>query len=136
MGPTFEILSYFTIASAEIMLNRLCKKTKNFYSKKKEDLFKIIDLELKSVFKRIEEAGYTIELAKSAQEFLSEKGYDPDFGARPLARAIQKYLEDPLAEAIIGSTVTEGDVLQVKHEKDAEELTITVKKPKAEKKKK
>lgn len=106
-----------------------------FNQLKKEDLHKIIDLELKSVFKRIEEAGYTIELAKSAKEFLSEKGYDPNFGARPLSRAIQKYLEDPLAEAIIGSTVAEGDILEVKHAKDAEELTITVKKPKTDKKK-
>lgn len=106
-----------------------------FNQLKKEDLFQIIDLELKGVFKRIEQAGYTIELDKSAKEFLSEKGYDPDFGARPLARAIQKYLEDPLAEAIIGSTVNEGDVLEVKHAKDSEELTISVKKPKAAKKK-
>jgi ATP-dependent Clp protease ATP-binding subunit ClpC len=101
----------------------------------KDDLHKIIDLELKSVFKRIEEVGYKIELADSAKEFLSEKGYDPNFGARPLARAIQKYLEDPLAEAIIGNSVAEGDVLEVKHAKDAEELSIMVKKPKAEKKK-
>jgi ATP-dependent Clp protease ATP-binding subunit ClpC len=106
-----------------------------FNQLKKEDIFKIIDLELKGVFTRIENAGYTIELAKSAKDFLSEKGYDPDFGARPLARAIQKYLEDPLAEAIIGSEIKEGDVLEVKHAKDAEELTISVKKPKAEKKK-
>ncbi|MBI1288948.1 MAG: AAA domain-containing protein [Flavobacteriales bacterium] len=106
-----------------------------FNQLKKEDIFQIIDLELKGVFKRIEDAGYTIQLDKSAKDFLSEKGYDPDFGARPLARAIQKYLEDPLAEAIIGSTVSEGDVLEVKHAKDADELTISVKKPKSEKKK-
>ncbi len=107
-----------------------------FNQLKKEDIFQIIDLELKSVFKRIEEAGYIIQLDKSAKDFLSEKGYDPDFGARPLGRAIQKYLEDPLAEAIIGSSVAEGDVLEVKHEKDHEELTISAKKPKAEKKSK
>ncbi|MCF8464257.1 MAG: ATP-dependent Clp protease ATP-binding subunit [Flavobacteriales bacterium] len=107
-----------------------------FNQLKKEDLHQIIDLELKSVFKRITEVGYTVELDDSAKEFLSDKGYDPEFGARPLARAIQKYLEDPLAEAIIGSTISEGDVLIVKHAKDAEELTIDVKKPKAEKKSK
>ena len=107
-----------------------------FNQLKKEDLHQIIDLELKSVFKRISEVGYTVELEESAKEFLSDKGYDPEFGARPLARAIQKYLEDPLAEAIIGSTIAEGDVLIVKHAKDADELTIDVKKPKAEKKKK
>ena len=92
-------------------------------------------MKLKNVFKRIVEAGYEIELSKTAKEFLSEKGYDPEFGARPLARAIQKYLEDPLAEAIISSTVKQGDVLEVKHAKGADELTISVKKPKAAKKK-
>ncbi len=106
-----------------------------FNQLKKEDLFKIIDLELKNVFKRIVEAGYQVELSKTAKEFLAEKGYDPEFGARPLARAIQKYLEDPLAEAIIGATIKEGDVLEVKHPKGAEELTITVKAKKVEKKK-
>ncbi|MFT6027307.1 MAG: ATP-dependent Clp protease ATP-binding subunit ClpC, partial [Bacteroidia bacterium] len=90
-----------------------------FNQLKKDDLHEIIDLELKHVFHRIQEAGYTIELAKSAKEFLAEKGYHPEFGARPLARAIQKYLEDPLAEAIIGATVKEGDVLEVKHPKGA-----------------
>lgn len=106
-----------------------------FNQLKKEDIYQIIDLELRGVFKRIEDVGYTIQLDKSAKDFLSEKGYDPDFGARPLARAIQKYLEDPLAEAIIGSTISAGDVLEVKHLKDAEELNISVKKPKTEKKK-
>jgi len=105
-----------------------------FNQLKKEDIHQIIELELKSVFKRINEAGYTIELAKTAKDFLSDKGYDPDYGARPLARAIQKYLEDPLAEAIIGLEVSEGDVIVVTREKDAEELTITTKKTKEEKK--
>ncbi len=102
---------------------------------KKEHIHKIIDLELKNVYKRIEAAGYTVELAKSAKDFLTDKGYDPDYGARPLARAIQKYLEDPLAEAIIGSSIDSGDVIEVKKLKDSEELTITSKKPKGEKKK-
>jgi ATP-dependent Clp protease ATP-binding subunit ClpC len=106
-----------------------------FNQLKKDDIYQIIDLELKNVFVRIEEAGYTIELAKSAKDFLSEKGYDPEFGARPLARAIQKYLEDPLAEAIIGSAIKEGDIIEVKYAKNAKELSINVKKPKAGKKK-
>lgn len=106
-----------------------------FNQLQKEDIFKIIDLELRDVYKRIEDAGYQIELSKTAKDFLAEKGYDPDFGARPLARAIQKYLEDPLAEAIIGAEVKEGDVIEVKHAKDGEELTVGVKKPKAGKKK-
>ncbi|MCB9185659.1 MAG: ATP-dependent Clp protease ATP-binding subunit [Flavobacteriales bacterium] len=106
-----------------------------FNQLKKEDIFKIIDLELKNVFGRIQEAGYSIELDKTAKDFIAEKGYDPDYGARPLARAIQKYLEDPLAEAIIGAEVTEGDVLVVKHKAGSEELTITSKKAKTDKKK-
>lgn len=105
-----------------------------FNQLKKEDIYKIIDLELRHVYQRIEDAGYSIELAKSAKDFLSDKGYDPDYGARPLARAIQKYLEDPLAEAIINTTIKEGDVIEVKKLKDSEELTIGTKKQKADKK--
>ena len=101
----------------------------------KEDIYKIIDLELKHVFQRIEDVGYKIELAKSAKDFLAEKGYDPDYGARPLARAIQKYLEDPLAEKIIEGSFKEGDIIEVKKMKDNDDLIITAKKPKAAKKK-
>lgn len=104
-----------------------------FDSLKKEHIHEIIGLELKTVLARIEEKGYGVTITKSAREFLADKGYDSDFGARPLKRAIQKYLEDPLAEEIIGSTVKEGDQIKVDHPKNAEELKITIAKPKAEK---
>ena len=80
----------------------------------KEEIFRIIDLSLKQLYKRVEELGFSIVLDEKTKEFLSEKGYDPQFGARPLNRAIQKYLEDPLAEFILNSrgTLEEGTVLK------------------------
>lgn len=72
-----------------------------FNSLSKEDIFKIIDIELKSLFERVETLGHRITLTDRAKEFIAEKGYDSNFGARPLKRAIQKYLEDPIAEEIL-----------------------------------
>merc|ERR1711916_163230 len=82
-----------------------------FNSLEKKDIFKIIDITLSKVFARIEDIGYHISLTDEAKDFLSEKGYDPQYGARPLNRAIQKYLEDPLAEEILNGDVKEGDSL-------------------------
>jgi ATP-dependent Clp protease ATP-binding subunit ClpC len=79
-----------------------------FNSLSKEDIFKIIDLTLRGVKKRLSTMGFKLELSVEAKEFLSEKGYDPQFGARPLNRAIQKYIEDPLAEFILGEQPAEG----------------------------
>jgi ATP-dependent Clp protease ATP-binding subunit ClpC len=101
-----------------------------FDSLERDDIHLIIDLELRHVLKRIEDMGYGISISKSAKEFLVDKGYDADFGARPLKRAIQKYMEDPLAEEIISSTLNEGDTIKVDYKKDAEELKITVTTPK------
>jgi len=101
---------------------------------KEEDIYKIIDIELRHVLKRIKEIGFDVQLSEEAKRFLADKGYDPAYGARPLKRAIQKYLEDPLAEQLIGSDATQGDVIIVAHASEAEELTITVKKAKTEKK--
>ncbi len=92
----------------------------------KEHIFKIIDIELKKLFKRIDDLGYQIKLTDDAKEFIAEKGWDPSFGARPLKRAIQKYLEDPLAEEIIRSKISEGDAIQVDYKKDAEEVSIKI----------
>ena len=83
-----------------------------FNSLSKEDIFKIIDLTLRGVKKRLSTMGFQLELTDEAKEFLSEKGYDPQFGARPLNRAIQKYIEDPLAEFILGEQPTEGTHFQ------------------------
>jgi ATP-dependent Clp protease ATP-binding subunit ClpC len=79
-----------------------------FNSLSKEDIFKIIDLTLRGVKKRLSTMGFKLQLSDEAKEFLSEKGYDPQFGARPLNRAIQKYIEDPLAEFILGEQPAEG----------------------------
>jgi ATP-dependent Clp protease ATP-binding subunit ClpC len=96
-----------------------------FNSLEKESLYKIIDIALRDVTKRIKDLGFEIKLTDEAREFLSDKGYDPQFGARPLHRAIQKYVEDPLAEEILRANAKPGDVFTIELEKDAEELKIT-----------
>ncbi len=101
-----------------------------FDSLELEDIHKIIDIELRVVFKRIEELGYTVELSEKAKEYIVEKGWDAQFGARPLKRAIQKYLEDPLAEEIIKSKIHPGDVLFIDHDPDADDIKVTVRQAK------
>ena len=76
--------------------------------------------------KRIVELGYTLEIEPEAKDYLADKGFDQQFGARPLARAIQRYVEDPLAEEIINSKVHEGDIIRISLNKDAEELAINI----------
>ncbi len=97
-----------------------------FDNLQKEHIFSIIDIELKRLFKRIDDMGYEIKLTDAAKDFIAEKGWDPSFGARPLKRAIQKHLEDPLAEEIIRSQIKAGDTIRVDYKKDAEEVTIKV----------
>ena len=99
-----------------------------FNSLDMEDIFKIIDLILVDVYKRVGELGYDLSLTKGAKEFISEKGYDPQYGARPLHRAIQKYLEDPLAEEILNSKLKEGDSLVADYDKKEGKIKISVKK--------
>ncbi|BDD11146.1 ATP-dependent Clp protease ClpC [Fulvitalea axinellae] len=94
----------------------------------KEDIHKIIDITLKKLFKRIEELGYTISLTDAAKDFLSEKGYDQQYGARPLNRAIQKYLEDALAEEILSGKLEEGDTIVADNKEGDDHLTITIEK--------
>jgi ATP-dependent Clp protease ATP-binding subunit ClpC len=101
-----------------------------FNSLKREDIHKIIDIELGHLYKRIAELGYELKLTDEAKDFLSEKGYDEKFGARPLKRAIQKYIEDPLAEEIINQGVEEGDKITVSLNKEKSELSIKVTKGK------
>jgi ATP-dependent Clp protease ATP-binding subunit ClpC len=110
-----------------------------FNSLSKEDIFKIIDIELKALFGRIQGLGYEIKLTDAAKEFIAEKGYDSNFGARPLKRAIQKHLEDPIAEEILKGELAEGDTMEVDYDKEKEEIRIiakakTVKRKKEEKK--
>jgi ATP-dependent Clp protease ATP-binding subunit ClpC len=101
-----------------------------FNSLGKEEIFKIIDIELKSLFGRISDLGYQIQLTDAAKEFIAEKGYDSNFGARPLKRAIQKYVEDALAEEIITSKIHEGDEIFMDLEEASQELIVTVMKTK------
>jgi len=95
-----------------------------FNSLDKEDIRKIIDIELDKLVSRIESLGYLFSLSEEAKDFVAEKGYDKQFGARPLQRAIQKYIEDPLAEEIISSNISEGDTIIMDFDKKNEEITI------------
>ncbi len=90
----------------------------------KEDLYKIIELELAGVQERLAEQKITFNLTPEAKEFLIDKGFDPVFGARPLKRTIQRYVEDPLAEEIIAGTIQEGRAVNVTKRSDREELSF------------
>tara|TARA_Y100000813_G_C24160370_1_gene351813 strand:- start:319 stop:2892 length:2574 start_codon:yes stop_codon:yes gene_type:complete len=104
-----------------------------FNSLSSENIHNIIDIELKVLFERIIELGYTLTLDKKAKNFIAEKGYDSQFGARPLKRAIQKYLEDIIADEIVNSNLKEGDEIKITYDNDKEELKIKIIKPKKEK---
>ncbi len=104
-----------------------------FNSLSKEDIFKIIDISLGKLFHRITDLGYKIELTEKAKDFLANKGYDQQYGARPLNRAIQKYLEDAIAEEILKGDLSEGDVIIADYVDEATELSLSVtKKEKAD----
>lgn len=106
-----------------------------FNSLSKEDIHKIIDIELNSLFGRVNNLGYTIKITDAAKDFIVEKGYDQQYGARPLKRAIQKYLEDPMAEEIIRSNLAEGDQIEIDYDTDKKEIVVRTIKPKQKKKK-
>lgn len=106
-----------------------------FNSLQREHIHKIIELTLGKLFDRIIQLGYNVELTDKAKDFLAEKGYDHQFGARPLNRAIQKYLEDPVAEEILKGEVEEGGTILADYDGKGEVLTIKVRKPKAASKK-
>jgi len=99
-----------------------------FESLEKESIFKIIDIELAKLYTRIEALGYKVILSVAAKEYIAEKGWDSAFGARPLKRAIQRYLEDPLAEEIIRSKVEEGDEIYVDFDSENTEITVKAQK--------
>jgi ATP-dependent Clp protease ATP-binding subunit ClpC len=98
-----------------------------FNSLSEEDIFSIIDILMKGVTKRLDNLGLKLELTEEAKKFISEKGYDQQFGARPLHRAIQKYLEDPLAEEILNMHVKNGDVLIASLDKENSKIIFQVK---------
>jgi ATP-dependent Clp protease ATP-binding subunit ClpC len=97
-----------------------------FNSLKREDIHKIIDIELGHLYKRVGELGYELKLSDEAKDHLAEKGYDEKFGARPLKRAIQKFIEDPMAEEIINQAIEEGDKINITLNKEKDGLTIKV----------
>jgi ATP-dependent Clp protease ATP-binding subunit ClpC len=92
-----------------------------------ENIFSIIDILMKGVTKRLDSLGLTLELSEVAKKFISEIGFDAQFGARPLHRAIQKYLEDPLAEEILNMSVKNGDVLMASLDKENSKIIFEVK---------
>ncbi len=102
-----------------------------FNSLEKEDIHKIIDIELEKLLIRIKDLGYDLQLTDTAKDFIAEKGFDKQYGARPLKRAIQKYVEDALAEKIITSKIEEGDQVIMDLDKEKNELLIEVKKSQA-----
>jgi ATP-dependent Clp protease ATP-binding subunit ClpC len=102
-----------------------------FKSLQRDDIHKIIDLELSKLYGRINNLGYQIEISDKAKDFIVDRGYDEKFGARPLKRAIQKYVEDPLAEEIIKSSLQEGDKILIDFKEGAEELTVSIDKGKS-----
>jgi ATP-dependent Clp protease ATP-binding subunit ClpC len=104
-------------------LNRV-DETIVFRNLEKEDILKIIDIDLKEIYKNIHENKMVLSLDISAKNFLAEKGFDAKYGARPLRRAIQKYVEDPLAEEILRGTFKDGCKILAKHFENLEELTF------------
>lgn len=99
-----------------VMFNQLDKK----------HIHQIIDIEIKDLYNRVEALNYKLKISPAAKDFLAEKGYDPQFGARPLKRAIQKYLEDEMAEIIIKASIIEGDTISVGFDKKNEKLLIRI----------
>jgi ATP-dependent Clp protease ATP-binding subunit ClpC len=96
----------------------------------KEHIDLIIEIELKKLYGRISELGYTLNLSDKAKAFIAEKGFDKQFGARPLKRAIQKYVEDALAEEIITSKIASGDIIFMDLDEASQELTVSIQKAK------
>ena len=101
-----------------------------FNNLEREDIHKIIEIELEKLFTRIKDLGYHMTLTDKAKDYIADKGFDKEYGARPLKRAIQKYIEDALAEEIINSNLQEGDSITMDLNKKTNELTIKIKKQK------
>ncbi|GLB50155.1 ATP-dependent Clp protease ATP-binding subunit [Neptunitalea lumnitzerae] len=97
-----------------------------FNALEKEDIFKIIDIELDKLLLRIKDLGYELTLTEPAKNYIAEKGFDKQYGARPLKRAIQKYVEDALAEEIVSAKLDEGDKILMDLVEGEDELTITI----------
>jgi len=101
-----------------------------FNSLGKEEINKIIDLELKGLYDRVKSLGYQLKIANQARDYIAERGFDANYGARPLKRAIQKYLEDPMAEVLIKADLKEGDTIYVGFNSAKSEIKIRIQKKK------
>jgi len=97
-----------------------------FNSLEQKDIRKIVDIELKDLLLRIEKLGYSIEISEEAKDFLSEEGFDSKYGARPLNRAIQKHVEDLIAEHVVNNSLKEGDKIEVNRNKDGNALELKI----------
>jgi len=97
-----------------------------FNNLRKEDIDKIIDLQLEVLYTRIQDMGYDLKISKKAKEFLTNKGFDPQYGARPLERVIQKNVEDKVAEEILKSEMNESDIISVELSSNQKELKIKI----------
>ena len=95
----------------------------------RDAIFRIIDIELAGFYKRVASLGFTLDITTEAKDFIAKKGYDPQFGARPLKRAIQKYLEDELAELIINASVTPGSQIYVGYDAAADKIVTEIHRP-------
>jgi len=97
-----------------------------FRSLEKEDIGKIVELEIKKLKERVSEIGYDLQINKTAKDYLIEEGYDEEYGARPLTRAIQKFIEDPVSEEILSGGVKEKQTIKVSYSKAKEDIIIKV----------
>lgn len=107
-----------------------------FKSLDKDDIKRIVNIPLVEVIERVKEMGYTLKIDETLKEYLVEKGYDEKYGARPLNRAIQRYVEDPIAEKVLDGGISVGDTITISYDSKIEDVKIDVKKPKSSKKKK
>ena len=108
-------------------LNRL-DEIINFDQLEMDSLVKIVDIELEGLYKRVESIGYKLVMDEEARKFIANKGYDIQYGARPLKRAIQTHVEDALAEVILGSDIQEGDTIRGTHDKEKDTIVMTIEK--------
>jgi ATP-dependent Clp protease ATP-binding subunit ClpC len=100
-----------------------------FNALERDDIHKIIDIELAKLFARIQDLGYKLTLSDEAKDYIVDKGFDKEYGARPLKRAIQKYIEDTLAEEIVNSQLQEGDAIFMDFDKESDKLVLNIDKP-------
>lgn len=98
-----------------------------FNNLEKKHIRKIVDIELIKLINRITKLGYIIEISNSARDYITEKGYDSKYGARPLNRAIQKYVEDLVAENVVNNSIAEGDKILIDKNKKDDDLELIVK---------